>query len=653
VTNPKKYTTQVVKYTLVLFLLAAAGWLIHLGWHTIQLFKIVPDASKLAQGGMVELDTTHATELLHQAAGHLEAIETDLRPTYPLLRFLSGMPGIGSYMGQVQPLIVLGSNLTLAAEQVVLGLEPLLAGVPDTNYSRTVLQWVSNVVKEGGSNFTSAAEFIQHAAEARNQIDPSFLPASFKSLYIKLDEIFPVIEQGVAILPNVPDLLGSSQPVNYLVLAQNRDELRASGGFISGIGNIRLNQGQIMEFEIGDSYRIDDFSKPYPAPPEPLQRLMLAGFWVPRDANWSPDFPTAARQVQALYTLSTNQDTQGVIAFDQQAIKLIVKSLGSLSIPGVPQPITALNIETYMQQAWAPDLSEGLTDEWWQRRKDFMGLLGKAILEKLLQTNDQETQRAVIFQALDLLKSGHLLVQFNQPVVQEFLARTGLDHSLQPKSSDFLMVVDTNFGFNKADAMIQRAVDYQLDLTNPSQPKALIRLRYQHTIPIQVPCEHLPTYGDGTYEDLKTRCYWDYWRVYVHNNSVLQDYTTQSVPGDQLLSGEPWSGVVESYPGENSTQVYAGVLVLPTNLSGEVKIMLALPPDLVLIDSSGNLHYSLRIQKQPGLDSLPYHIQVRLPAGYKLGTPSTGWSQTSPTTWSWADSLTENMGFDLDFLPEQ
>jgi hypothetical protein len=152
--------------------------------------------------------------------------------------------------------------------------------------------------------------------------------------------------------------MGEAQ--NYLVLAQNRDELRATGGFISGIGLVTVEDGKIKEFSLGDSYQIDDFSKGYPAPPEPLTRFMLADYWVTRDANWSPDFPTTAEQTQALYTLSTGNQTQGVIAFNQLAVEEVLAAVGPVQIPGTDEPVTSENVEMYMRHAWAPAPEEGI-----------------------------------------------------------------------------------------------------------------------------------------------------------------------------------------------------------------------------------------------------------------------------------------------------
>ena len=49
-----------------------------------------------------------------------------------------------------------------------------------------------------------------------------------------------VVPGAVTLLPDLPNLLGFNRPQTYLLLAQNNDELRATGGFITAIGLVGL-----------------------------------------------------------------------------------------------------------------------------------------------------------------------------------------------------------------------------------------------------------------------------------------------------------------------------------------------------------------------------------------------------------------------------
>ncbi len=288
------------------------------------------------------------------AAGDINAIYQGLNPLFPIFNSLQILPGIGPYLGQIDPLLTYADGLTQAGNEIAQGLEPFINDTQTAQSTLSLPERLTQVIELNQARFVTAAQAIEQASQVRSRIKPELLPASIRPMYDKLDGKFNLLESGIQILQTTPLLLGGDQLQSYLILAQNRDELRGTGGFISGIGLLTLQDGAIQRFDLADSYLVDDFSKPYPAPPEPLKRFMLADYWVTRDANWSPDFPTASQQAQALYTLSTGVQTQGVIAFNQLAVKSILEVIGPVQVPGTDQPVSAANVEEFMRQAWAP-----------------------------------------------------------------------------------------------------------------------------------------------------------------------------------------------------------------------------------------------------------------------------------------------------------
>ena len=85
----------------------------------------------------------------------------------------------------------------------------------------------------------------------------------------------PLAPDAVDLLGIMPELMGMDGPRTYLLLAQNEDELRATGGLISGIGLLRVEDGAIQSLEFIDSYDVDDLrNKPYDAPPQPYEQFM-------------------------------------------------------------------------------------------------------------------------------------------------------------------------------------------------------------------------------------------------------------------------------------------------------------------------------------------------------------------------------------------
>jgi hypothetical protein len=429
----------------------------------------------------------------------------------------------------------------------------------------------------------------------------------------RLDRYLPLLQLAVEAGQLAPSLLGAEEPRSYLVLAQNNHELRASGGFISGVGLLRLHEGRIEELEFQDSYAVDDFSKPHPPAPAPLAKYMKAEILVLRDANWSPDFPTAAQVMAGLYALDQGVVVDGVIAADLTAVQWLVGALQPLHLEGFDEAVTGANVLDFMKASWAAPLEApsvevwegGRVEErraWLSHRKDFMGQLLQAMRGKLEGGGGVDLGRLVstLMRALD---EKHVLIHVDDPETAELLDSAGWTGALQTGDQDFLMVVDTNMGFNKANPHIQQEIRYQVFPEEGERPRAELKLRYRHTADIRLEeCVLEGAYG-GSYDDMTNRCYWDYVRVYVPGGSELR----------ATRGFEPES--VESLPGEQGTQVFTGFFVLAPGEERQITLSYDLPPEVVA-DSV----YRLRVQKQPGTGAIPLRIQVSGAADELIGT---------------------------------
>jgi hypothetical protein len=403
-------------------------------------------------------------------------------------------------------------------------------------------------------------------------------------------------------------MLGMQTPKTYLVLALNEDEVRPGGGFITGVGEIRLDGGEIVSMDFADSYVADDFSQPYPEAPEPLWRFLGIELWVFRDSNWSPDFPTSARQAMELYRPGYEVQIDGVVALDQYAVQHLVAVLGPLTLPDVEEPVTHVSLLRYMRGAWAPD-DGTLNREWWQQRKSFMGDLAKAALARL-EGGDLDWY-GLATTALTLVEEKHLQVFFEEPQVAERLAERGWSGELWTPEGDFLMVVEANLGYNKASARLQRRAEYMVDLTQ-FPPRAELTLIYTHTTQTDYPCTPEIRY-DPSYEQMIDRCHWGYLRIYTPRGSELLEASRHFIPAESIWIGEPWEGeahVLEDYPGYT---VFEQAFLLAPGEETELRFVYALPQDALPQEVDGTWVYRLDWQKQAGLKTLPTEVVLNLP----------------------------------------
>jgi hypothetical protein len=255
---------------------------------------------------------------------------------------------------------------------------------------------------------------------------------------------------------------------------------------------------------------------------------------------------------------------------------------------------------------------------WWANRKDFVGILGKAMLQSLINTRDIKKMVALAKVSHELLQTGHLMVYFNEPTLQSLLAEMDLDAAIRYQGGDFLYWVDSNIGFNKVDAVIFRKLTYEVDLTDLDNPTAHLTMEYEHPIDVEVPCVHEASYGkEIAYTNMFQRCYWDYWRVYTAPSTKLLNANVQAVPGKLLLSGNDWQGNLDRESDLPGLSMVAGLQVVPTNTVQKLELDLALSPE-ILTYQFGIIGYELNLFKQFGIKELPINIFVKIPNEYKF-----------------------------------
>ena len=522
----------------------------------------------------------------------------------PALRWL---PTVGPLLGDAPALLDMGDGLTEAG--VVLwdafapALQDLQSGEGD------LLESFAVALEQAQPHLGEARAAVQRAQEARAQLTAESLPERLQEPLGKLDAVLPWLDDGLALAQVAPDLLGMHGPRTYLLLALNEDELRPGGGFITGVGEVRLQAGRIVTMTFRDSYAADDFSLPYPDPPEPLRRFMGLDLWVFRDSNWSPDFPTAARQALDLYRPGYPVEVAGVATVDQTALRALLNALGPVTVRG--ETVTGDSVQAFIYEAWTPE-EERVTLDWLRQRKDFMGELATAVLSRVESAPGEIDWLALGQAVLQLFESRHLqFTLLTDSPAMAVLAERGWDGSLATTEGDFLAVIEANVGYNKASRKIKRALAYEVDLSR--QPfQSQLTLTYTHTSQVDIPCVSEARY-DFQYEKMMDRCYWAYLRLYLPEGARLVEASRHPIPAAAMWDGQPWLGFpVEEAPEQGHT-VLAQAFLLPSGSRVALHFVYELPAGVLQEEPGGVFHYHLDVQKQAGVDAVPVDISLRLP----------------------------------------
>jgi hypothetical protein len=551
---------------------------------------------------------------LASARHDLRALRDEAQPLAWSAPLLGWLPKYGADLQSAKPLLDWGAALVSAADDTYTGLSPFMRAAWGEGAHPTPSQAIAYLVV-GRAYFTRAQTALVEAAAARAQFDPDTLSPRTRDLVAKVDAQMSRLQSGLALLSEAPALLGAEAPRTYLLLLQNEDELRATGGFITAVGTVTLDHAEIAGLKIETSFQVvDDLAHVYPEPPLPLRQYMGLPRWVLRDSNWSPDFPTsAARAVTLYHVVRPAQPLAGVLALDQQAVQIFLRALGPVTLTS-GETVDADNVRDYMRHvAWANVPEQGTTNEWWLHHKDFIQQMAAALLAKIGEVSWLDLGQA----ALAALAERHALVWFAAGA-PEVLGAPGWDGALRPGPGDYLMVVDSNLGYNKVNAVIAEQAQYAINLSDPAAPVGALTLTHTNPASGDLPCQHNPDYAPlGTYSDTIQRCYWDYLRVYVPQGANLLAATPHAVPGEWLITRQPVPGVVRLEPGENGAQSFGTFFVVPYQTTLTTAFTYTLAPGAVARNGD-EFTYTLRIQKQPGTRAMPIELSLQLPPGAQL-----------------------------------
>jgi len=576
------------------------------------------DARALATTVEPGLDANAIVEagpLLSRLRADAAALREEAGPLLPVGPLLAWVPTYGPAIAAAGPLLDAAVELSAAADDGYAGLAPLLSGNKTGQpLGRAIVAQLSAEQPRLMRSRAAAAR----ALELWPQLPIDALPAGLQPQLARLGTFLPEMIEGLDLAIAAPQLLGSAGPREYLIYAQNPDELRPTGGFISAAGTVTLSGGVFADVTLSDTSQLDDPTQyAYPDPPAALRRYMGIDQWLLRDSNWSPDFPTAARTGMELYEHMRGEPVGGVVALNPAALRLILGAIGPLSVEGTT--VSADTLISYIRQGYDGEQGDG-AQPWVVGRKSFLGPLATAIVARLEGPAgvDLPSLANAIEQALD---ARHMQVVLREPAAARLLARRGWDGALRVGHQDFLMVADANLGYNKVNPNIRQAITYTVDLSDLGAPLADLRVSYTHVLQDAAPCDQKRGFEVAAqiarYEDWMTGCYWNYSRVLSPRGARLIGGAAEPTPGTWMVTGEDVPGTPATLDEEAGASVMATFFVVPAGAQRETSLRYHLPP-VTVAAPDGGWSYRLMVQKQSGSEDMPVTVRVRLPAGSAL-----------------------------------
>lgn len=588
---------------------------------TRQLMTVRDDMAQLQALKSSNLDLENLTEIgaaLAKTRQDFDRLQNEVEPVLWVGPWLGWVPVYGGDLASSREILQLADLLLESTETVYLSLDPLLTAIS----SDTALDPAQMIALLGQAqpDLLRARQSLDQAVQVRAGLRLERLSPQTRSVIEDVDTLLPLLEDGLAVGAAFPHLMGAADdgPKTYLLLAQNEDELRPTGGFITAVGTLVVQNGEILRLNFVDSGELENWEYPYPAAPWQLEQYMNSPVLILRDANWFPDFPTSALYVESLYAYQYSHSVDGVIAFDQHMLVMILKALGPIHVEGENDLIDANSVVTYMRSSKSPPANQPLPADW--SRKGFMDKIAKAMLEKMFQDRDIRW-RELGYALLQGLNQRHLLLQVDNATLAPVLAHYNWDGRLQREEGDFLMVVDSNIGFNKTNAVVGSALSYDVDLRDLENPLSSLTVIHQNNALGGRVCNHWDKQRlDGEQDYPINDCYWNYMRVYVPSATKLLQATPQNIPDRWMILNHGVHAPVDVLDeGIEGLQAFGTLMILPGGKSQTTRFQFSLPGDVLTVSADGTqINYSLHIKKQPGTLAIPIVIGIQFPNGATL-----------------------------------
>jgi hypothetical protein len=297
-----------------------------------------------------------------------------------------------------------------------------------------------------------------------------------------IKEKLPVIGKLRELVSIMPELMGlDGKRREYMVLLQNEMEIRAGGGFIGSYAILSFEGGHLLSFEVKDVYEADGQLKGHVEPPEEIKKYLDEAGWYMRDANWQASFPQAGKEIQWFLEKETGRKVDGVIGVDLAVAKMILGVTGEIYVPDFKEKINKDNL--YEQaEFW----SETKTFPGSVQKASFLGGLGKQLFEEIRGLKSVKRWE-LLMGIMEMLDRNEVQLALNHEETAGVVADLGWDGVVyEGKCSgercyaDYLYVVESNFGVNKANYFLYRNMEERVDLT-PGWIKRDLKINYENT----------------------------------------------------------------------------------------------------------------------------------------------------------------------------
>lgn len=346
--------------------------------------------------------------------------------------------------------------------------------------------WLDVLYRQQGE-LVAAVGRVERARAQIEALDKNLLPSPVRARLPALDSALggrDLTELTTTALPQLFAGLGAAAPVNYLVLIENPEELRPSGGFPGTLALVTLSHGQLASYAFFDIY---DLNQAYaasdhpPVPqPWPLATYAPTGELSMLDATWWADFPTSAQTLLAMYRYTGWPPVNGVVAIDPAVVGRLLAVTGpqSIDIDGERRSVDSQNFLAEIERERRLAMSGQKSD---LAHKQMVALVGRNIIAQL-QGADRPTLQHVIHLLGQAADRRDIQAYATDAGVEQFLDGHRWTGRLVPdRSTPTLAITMANVAFGKSSQLMQPVYAIDVRPAPGDAERVTLKITLQHT----------------------------------------------------------------------------------------------------------------------------------------------------------------------------
>ncbi len=437
------------------------------------------------------------------------------------------------------------------------------------------------------------------AADLINKVSITSIPENHRPAFVAAKDAATFFQSNVSSLQEVSALVFTilSGSKNTLIVFQNNNEIRATGGFMGTVGNAKMTDGSLTYLDIRSVYDWDGQIKEKIKPPLPLSAVNKQLFL--RDVNWFASFPDSADRIASYFEKAGGETPDLVIAITPEVILDMLDRTGPITLPQYGVTLTKENFIEQTQTETSVNYDKQLNQP-----KQFLADFFPLLMERLGNEEGGMVTFLEVFQRN--LYTKQILLYSRNAEIQEKILAFNWGGELRKTERDYLSIVNTNLGGTKTDRYLSRVASIDSEIDSDGTITNTVSYTVKNPLPdnvglknisftrFYVPAGSTFIYSEGFNQEIQLPPLPDEGyvideKVNKWQNDARQDTSSGTFIGSE--AGKTWFG--------NWIEVKAGQ-------EKTVRFSYTLPFKLQNTD-----RHSMLIQKQPGslADSFRYHLQ--------------------------------------------